>query len=66
MTKKILTIDVLLDWLSDVLEREEEGKFVSNVEKNAAEAVFEYCLHEAYKQRPMKVYYMIMKRGGAG
>lgn len=63
MTDKIPTTEELLDWSNGVMERKEEGKFVSDLEKNAATAVFEYCLYEAYKQRPMQIYYMMMKRG---
>ncbi|KKM25578.1 hypothetical protein LCGC14_1593630 [marine sediment metagenome] len=63
MTEKLSTVEELLDWSNSVGERRERGKDVPELEAKAAEAVFEYCVYEAYKQRPMQVYYMILKRG---
>ena len=62
MTERIPTLEELQNWSNDVMARREGGENISELEIKASAAIFEFTLMEAYKQNPLQIYNMVLKK----
>ena len=62
MSERVPILEELLNWSNGVGERKSKGENISELESKAADAIFEFVLQEAYKQNPLQIYTMVLKK----